>query len=43
MRYDTEEKNILAAFESGDLQLSKPSKREIDAIKNAARHTFKKN
>ena len=43
MRYDSEEKNILAAFESGNIQLSKPSKEEIDSIKNAARNTFKKN
>ena len=43
MQYDAEEKNILEAFESGNLQLSKPSEREIEAIKNAARNTFKKN
>ena len=43
MQYDAEEKNILEAFESGNLQLSKPSEREIEVIKNAARNTFKKN
>ena len=43
MQYDAEEKNILETFESGNLQLSKPSEREIEAIKNAARNTFKKN
>ncbi len=42
MKYDKEEKNILEAFESGNLKLSKPSKKEIEAIKNAARNTFKK-
>ena len=43
MQYDAEEKNILESFESGNLQLSKPSEREIEVIKNAARNTFKKN
>jgi len=42
MKYDKEEKNILEAFESGELQLSTPSKKEIESIKNAADNTFKK-
>ncbi len=43
MKYDKEEKNILEAFESGNLKLSKPSKKEIELIKSAAKNTFKKN
>ena len=43
MKYDKEEKNILEAFESGNLKLSKPSKKEIESIKRAAKNTFKKN
>jgi len=42
MKYDKEEKNILEAFESGNLTLSKPSKKEIESIKSAALNTFKK-
>ncbi|MCK4917093.1 MAG: hypothetical protein KAS51_02620 [Candidatus Omnitrophica bacterium] len=42
MKYDKEEKYILDALESGKLQLSKPSKMEIEAIKTAADNTFKK-
>ena len=42
MKYDKEEKNILEAFESGNLKLSTPSKKEIESIKNAADNTFKK-
>jgi predicted DNA binding CopG/RHH family protein len=42
MKYDKEEKNILEAFESGSLKLSKPSKKEIESIKSAASDTFKK-
>ena len=42
MKYDKEEKNILEAFESGSLKLSKPSKKEIESIKSAALDTFKK-
>ena len=42
MKYDKEEKNILEAFESGNMKLSKPSKKEIEAIKKAANNTFKK-
>ncbi|MCK4982123.1 MAG: hypothetical protein KAS17_04315, partial [Victivallaceae bacterium] len=42
MKYDKEEKNILEAFESGELKLSKPSKKEIESMKAAAVNTFKK-
>lgn len=42
MKYDKEEKNILEAYESGKLKLSTPSKKEIEAIKAAAKSTFKK-
>ena len=42
MNYDDEEKSILDAYESGKLKLSKPSKKEIESIKAAAKNTFKK-
>ncbi len=42
MKYDREELEILEAYESGQLKLSKPSKKEIAAIKAAAANTFKK-
>ncbi len=42
MRLDQEEKDILAAYESGQLKTFKPAKREIEAIKAAAESTFKK-
>jgi hypothetical protein len=42
MKYNQEEKEILQAYESGQLKLSKPSKEEIAAIKAAALNTFKK-
>ena len=42
MKLDREEKEILEAYESGQLKLSKPSKKEIAAIKAAAISTFKK-
>ena len=42
MKLDREEKEILEAYESGQLKLSKPSKKEIEAIKAAARNTFRK-
>ena len=42
MKYDKEEKNILDAYESGEMSLPKPSKKEIEAIKTAAENTFKK-
>lgn len=42
MKYDKEEKYILAALESGKMKLSTPSKKEIEAIKATADNTFKK-
>jgi len=42
MKYDKEEKDILDAYESGKMELSTPSKKEIEAIKAAAENTFKK-
>ena len=42
MKLEQEEKEILEAYESGKLKLSKPSKKEIAAIKAAALSTFKK-
>jgi predicted DNA binding CopG/RHH family protein len=42
MKYDKEEKEILEAYESGVMKLSKPSKKEIEAIKAAAKNSFKK-
>jgi len=42
MKYDNEEKGILAAYKSGKIKLSKPSKKEIKAIKVTAENTFKK-
>ena len=42
MKYDKEEKNILEAFESGNLKLSTPSQKEIESIKSAAIDTLKK-
>jgi len=42
MKLDQEEKEILGAYESGKLKLSKPSKKEIAAIKAAVLSTFKK-
>ena len=42
MKYDKEEKNIIEAFESGNMILSKPSQKEIESIKKAAHSTFKK-
>jgi len=42
MKYDKEEKEILAAYDSGQIKLSVPSKKEIAEIKAAADSTFKK-
>lgn len=42
MKYDKEEKYILDALEGGKMQLSTPSRKEIDAIRTAANNTFKK-
>lgn len=42
MKYDKEEKYILNALEDNRINLSTPSKQEIEAIKTAADNTFKK-
>lgn len=42
MKYDPEENEILEAYEAGQLQLSKPSKKELEAIRAAAENTFRK-
>ena len=42
MKYDKEEKNIIDAYESGKMKLSKPSKKELQKIKAIAKNTFKK-
>jgi predicted DNA binding CopG/RHH family protein len=42
MKLDKEEKDILEAYESGNLKISRPSKKEIESIKAAAKNTFKK-
>lgn len=42
MKYNKEEKNIIDAFDSGKMRLSKPTKMEIASIKAAADNTFKK-
>ncbi len=43
MIYDKEEKNIIDAYESGKMELSTPSKKELEKIKMIAKNTFKKN
>lgn len=43
MKHSKEEKYILDALEKGRMKLSTPPKKEIDSIKKAADHTFKKN
>ena len=43
MKYSKVEKCILDSLESGKIKLSKPSPKEIQAIKDAAINTFKKN
>ena len=42
MKYDREEKDILNAYESGKMELSTPSKEEVESIKAIAKSTFKK-
>lgn len=42
MKYDREEKTIIDAFEKGRMTLSKPSKKEIAAIRATARKTITK-
>ena len=42
MTYDQEEREILEAYETGQLSLSRPSAEELEAIKTTAENTFKK-
>ncbi len=42
MKYDKEETDIIDAYEAGEMKFSKPSKKEIEAIKATADNTFKK-
>ena len=42
MRFDQEEKELLDAYENEQLSLKKPTKKELEAIKEAAGNTFKK-
>jgi predicted DNA binding CopG/RHH family protein len=42
MKYDKEEKSIVDAYEKGFMKLSKPSKKEIEAIKATANKTLVK-
>lgn len=42
MKFDQEEKDILSAYENQKMELSTPSKEEIEAIKATANNTFKK-
>ena len=42
MKYDEEEKEILDAYESGEMKLRTPSKKEIEQIKATAKSTFKR-
>ena len=42
MKYDKEEKAIVDAYEKGEMALSTPSKKEIEAIKATARKTLVK-
>ena len=41
-QYDQEEREILEAYETGQLSLSRPSAEELAAIKATAENTFKK-
>lgn len=42
MKYDEEELSIIDAYESGKMDLSPPSEKELENIKKAAKNTFKK-
>ena len=42
MKLNKEEKKILEAYESGQLETVKPSKNEIEAIRATASSTFRK-
>lgn len=43
MKYDKEEKYILDALEDDRINLSSPTKSEVDSIKAAAKNALKKN
>jgi predicted DNA binding CopG/RHH family protein len=43
MKYDKEEKAIIDAYEKGNMKLSSPSKKEIQAIKATAKRALVKN
>jgi len=43
MKYDKEEKAIVDAYEKGQMALSTPTRKEIEAIKATARKTLVKN
>ncbi len=43
MKYDDEEKGILDALKDDRIELADPSEAEINAVKTAAKRTFKKN
>lgn len=42
MKFDEEEKSIIDAYEKGKMKLSNPLAKELEAIKSAAKNTFKK-
>jgi len=42
MKYDREEKSIIDAYKKGEMVLSTPSEKEIEAIKATARNTLVK-
>ena len=42
MKYDKEEKTIVDTYEKGEMTLSTPTKKEIEAIKATARNTLVK-
>ena len=42
MKYDREEKSIVDAYKKGEMILSAPSEKEIEAIKSTARNTLVK-
>lgn len=42
MKYDKEEESILDAYQKGNLKISTPSRKEIEAIKATAKKTMVK-
>ena len=42
MKLDKEERDILEAYESGEIETTRPSSKELAALKAAAESTFKK-